>query len=241
MEDKVDILAIGSHPDDVELSAGGTLLKHAEQGYKIAIVDLTEGELGSRGTVEKRYEEAANAASIIGVDHRENLKLPDGFFEDTQEALRLLITQIRRFQPKVVICNAPKDRHPDHGRGSDFASRACFLSGLLKIETNLNGENQEKWRPSAVYHYVQDRYLPADFVVDITGVVEQKMDVITAYESQFYNPKSDEPNTPISGKEFLTFLRGRWAQWGRSIGVDYGEGFTVERPPQVKDILKDIS
>jgi len=237
MANKVDVLAIGAHPDDVELSAGGTILKCVDQGKKVAIVDLTEGELGSRGTVRSRYEEAANAAKILGVDYRENSRLADGFFTEDRESLLRLITQIRHYQPEVVLANAISDRHPDHGRGSDFISRACFLSGLLKIETSRDNKSQEAWRPKVVYHYIQDRYLKPDFVVDVSEYKEQKMKAILAYETQFYKDGMQGPKTPISGMDFLAFLEGRMRQIGRDIGAEFGEGFTVERPIGVNDLL----
>lgn len=238
MTDKVDILAIGAHPDDVELSCSGTLMKHIDAGYSVAIVDLTEGELGSRGTVETRYREAADAGSIIGIQNRENIQLKDGFFEETQEQLLKLIVQIRRFQPQIVLANAVSDRHPDHGRGSDFISRACFLSGLLKIETEWKGEKQEKHRPKAVYHYIQDRYIHPHLVVDITEYAERKMKSILAYKTQFYDPNSDAPKTPISGKDFMDFIQSRWRDVGRLAGYEMGEAFTVERAPGVKNLLE---
>ncbi|WP_186280074.1 bacillithiol biosynthesis deacetylase BshB1 [Fluviicola chungangensis] len=226
---QIDILAIGAHPDDVELSASGTLLKHRAMGYTTGIIDLTQGELGSRGTKETRKEEAAAAARILGLTERVNLKMADGFFEHSEENLRLIIEQIRRFKPQIVLLNAVSDRHPDHGRGGKLASEACFLAGLRKIETTWNGEPQEAHRPQAVYHYVQDRYLQPDFVVDVTDFVEQKFDSIKAYKTQFWDPNSTEPKTPISGEEFFEFLRGRMAEFGRNIGVRYAEGYTVER------------
>lgn len=236
MVSKVDILAIGAHPDDVELAAGGTIIKSVHQGKKVAIVDLTQGELGSRGTIDTRYEEAANAAEIMGVDHRENLKLADGFFENTEESLIKLITAIRKYQPEIVLANAPSDRHPDHGRGSDFISRACFLSGLLKIKTESNGEKQEHWRPKVVYHYIQDRYLTPNFIVDVSDFKEQKFKAILAYKTQFYQADMTGPKTPISGQEFIDALEARLIQYGRDIGVNYGEGFITERPIGVNDI-----
>lgn len=240
MVEKVDILAIGAHPDDVELSAGGTIIKSIHQGKKVAIVDMTEGELGSRGSVRSRYEEAKKAAEIMGVEHRENIRIADGFFSEDRESLLRLITKIRHFQPEIVLANAVRDRHPDHGRASEFISRACFLSGLLKIETARDGQEQEKWRPNAVYHYIQDRYIQPDFVVDVSKYKEQKMKAILAYETQFYKEGSEGPKTPISGKEFVDFLEARMRQLGRDVGAEFGEGFTVERPIGVKD-LSDIT
>jgi bacillithiol biosynthesis deacetylase BshB1 len=237
-ENKVDILALGAHPDDIELSAAGTIIHQISLGKTVAIVDLTEGELGSRGTIETRYEEAEVASQIMGISERVNLNLGDGFFELSKENKLRIIEQIRRFQPDVVMVNAYSDRHPDHGRGAALAKEACFLSGLLKIETTWQGEPQQHWRPKAVYGYIQDHYLQPDFVVDITPYMEQKLEAILAYKTQFYDPNAQGPKTPISGKDFIDFLKGRWAQFGRSIGVEYGEGFTVDRPIGVKDITE---
>jgi N-acetylglucosamine malate deacetylase 1 len=235
---KVDILAFGAHPDDVELSAAGTLMKHIDMGYTVAIVDLTEGELGSRGTVQSRYQEAADAGSILGISARTNLKMPDGYFEHSQENLLKIVEQIRHFQPSIVFANAIEDRHPDHAKGSKIVSDACFLAGLSKIETIFNGEKQIAFRPKAVYHYIQDRYIKPDFVVDVSPYVERKIQSIKAYKTQFYSPDSQEPQTPISGPEFFDFLLGRMSQYGRAIQVQYAEGFTVERFIGVQDMLK---
>ncbi|MGB1104062.1 MAG: bacillithiol biosynthesis deacetylase BshB1 [Crocinitomicaceae bacterium] len=233
---KVDILAIGAHPDDIELSASGTLIHQIALGKTVAIVDLTEGELGSRGTVETRYKEAAAASKIMGISDRVNLNLGDGFFELNKANKIKIIEQIRRYQPEVVLVNAYSDRHPDHGRGATLAKEACFLSGLLKIETSWEGEKQEKWRPKAVYGYIQDHFLEPDFVVDISPYVDQKLAAIQAYNTQFYQPGQEGPKTPISGKDFIDFLKGRWAQFGRTIGVEYAEGFSVDRAVGVNDI-----
>ena len=235
---KVDILAFAAHPDDIEISAAGTLMKHIEMGKTVAIVDLTQGEMGSRGTIETRYAEAKKASKIIGVSQRVNLKMKDGFFEITQANKMLIIEQIRHFQPSVVLANSVSDRHPDHGRASRLVSEACFLSGLIKVETQLNGVNQEKWRPKSVFHYIQDHYLQPDFVVDITPFMDRKIDALKAYETQFFNPNNSAPNTPISGEGFFDFLKGRWREYGRAIGVDFAEGFTIERTIGVKDITK---
>ncbi|MGV3630278.1 MAG: bacillithiol biosynthesis deacetylase BshB1 [Bacteroidota bacterium] len=230
---KVDILAFAAHPDDVELSAAGTLIRHIKAGKKVALVDLTQGELGSRGTIETRYSEAADASAIMGLSSRVNLKMDDGFFTHSQENLLKIIEQIRYFKPEIVLCNAIEDRHPDHGKGSKLVSEACFLAGLRKIETSHDENKQEAHRPKAVYHYIQDRYIQPDFVVDVTDFVEQKLEAVRAYKTQFYDPGSKEPQTPISGEEFFDFLRGRMAEFGRQIGVKYAEGFTVERIPGV--------
>jgi N-acetylglucosamine malate deacetylase 1 len=229
MNNKIDILAFGAHPDDVELSASGTLLKHISQGKKVVIVDLTQGELGSRGTIETRYQEANVASQIIGLEDRVNLKMEDGFFTHSQENLMKIVEQIRRFKPEIVLANAIEDRHPDHAKGSKLVSDACFLAGLVKIESNFEGQKQEVHRPKVVYHYIQDRYIKPDFVIDVTDFVEQKFESIKAYKTQFYDPNSQEPQTPISGEEFFEFLRGRMSEFGRAIGVRYAEGFTVER------------
>lgn len=236
---KLDILAFAAHPDDIELACSGTLIKHIKNGSKVGIIDLTEGELGSRGSRELRYEEAGNASKIIGNIARENLNLGDGFFEVNEDSLMKVIEMIRKYKPEVILCNATNDRHPDHGRGSELVKRAAFLSGLVKIETNLNSENQEKWRPKQVFHYIQDEYIEPDFVIDITQEMENKMESILAYSSQFYNPNSKEPQTPISSQEFMDFLDGRARQFGRIIGCKYGEGFTSSNAIKVKS-LEDI-
>ncbi len=235
---KVDILAIAAHPDDIELSASGTILKHIAMGKKVAIVDLTQGELGSRGTIETRYEEAEVPSNILGIHARVNLKMKDGFFENTVENKLKIIEQIRHFQPSVILANAAQDRHPDHGRASQLISEACFLSGLLKIETRLDGVKQEKWRPDSVFHYIQDHYIKPDFIVDISDFIDKKIESILAYKTQFYNPDSSGPATPISGLDFIEFLKGRWREYGRSIGVNFGEGFTTERTIGIDDITK---
>jgi len=235
---KLDILAIGVHPDDVELSCSGTILKHIAQGKKVGILDLTIGELGSRGSGELRLIEAANAAKVLGVSVRENIGLADGFFRNTKEGQLEIIKIIRKYQPKVILANAVSDRHPDHGRASKLISEACFYSGLVKIETELDGKKQEKWRPIAVYHYIQDRFIEPDFVVDVTDFVAKKIEAIQCFSSQFYNPNSDEPQTPISGEYFLEFIGARMMQYGREIGVKYAEGYTAERYVGVEDLLK---
>lgn len=235
---KVDILAFAAHPDDIEISASGTLMKHIDAGKKIVIVDLTEGELGSRGTRETRYQEAAKASKVMGIAERVNLNLGDGFFELNEPNKIKVIEQIRKYQPDIILCNAVDDRHPDHGRASKLVSDASFLAGLVKIETTLNGESQKAHRPNAVYHYIQDRYIKPDFVVDITNYAAKKIEVLKCFETQFYQPNSNEPVTPISGPEFFDFLKGRWLEFGRSINVQYGEGFLVERPIGIDDITK---
>jgi bacillithiol biosynthesis deacetylase BshB1 len=232
----IDILAFGVHPDDVELSASGTLLRHIDVGKSVGIIDLTEGELGTRGTVETRYEEAKKASEILGIAVRENLQMADGFFEINQVNLLKVIEKIRQYRPTVVLANAINDRHPDHGRAGKLVAEACFLAGLRKIETTSDGKPQDAFRPRAVYHYIQDYYLQPDLIVDVTPFVDKKFESILAYSTQFFNPNSDEPETPISGKEFLEFIRGRMLQNGRIIGVTYAEGFTVARPVGVEDL-----
>ena len=233
----LDILAFGAHPDDVELSAAGTLLKQRAAGNTIGIVDLTQGELGSRGTIETRYAEAAAAAEILGVSHRVNLKMADGFFTHSEENLRLVIEQIRRFRPKIVLMNAFSDRHPDHGKGSKLVSEACFLAGLSKVKTFWEATPQDAYRPPVVYHYIQDRFIEPDFVVDVTEYAEQKFESIRAYKTQFWDPTSTEPKTPISGEDFFDFLKGRMSGMGRAIGAQYAEGFCVERTVGVRNLF----
>lgn len=235
---KTDIMAIGAHPDDVELSAGGTLALYKGTGIKTVIIDLTKGELGTRGSASLRLKEAAAAAKILGVANRENLGLKDGFFSGDDNELKKIIEMIRKYRPQIVLCNAVSDRHPDHGRASSIVSRACFLAGLRKINTKYKGMKQDAFRPAVVYHYIQDRIIKPDVVVDISSTMEIRMSAIKAFASQFYDPKSKEPVTPISGKEFLDFQYGRCAEMGRLIGVQYGEGYTVERPVGVKSILE---
>ncbi|PJA06886.1 MAG: bacillithiol biosynthesis deacetylase BshB1 [Flavobacteriales bacterium CG_4_10_14_0_2_um_filter_32_8] len=235
---KLDILAIGVHPDDVELSCAGTLLKHIELGKKVGILDLTHGELGSRGSGDLRLIEAANSAKILGISIRENLGFADGFFINDKTHQLQIIKIVRKYQPNIVLANTPSDRHPDHGRASQLISEACFYSGLLKIETELDGVKQNFWRPKAVYHYIQDRYIQPDFVVDVTNFVDKKMEAILAFSSQFYNPDSKAPETPISSKKFLDFVKARMANYGRDINVDFAEGFKVERVVGVEDITQ---
>ena len=239
MQLKLDILAFGAHPDDVELSASGTICKHVAEGKRIGIVDLTQGEMGSRGTIETRYQEAQDAAKIMGVSYRHNLKMEDGYLENTKDNLLKIVQQIRLLKPEIVLANAIEDRHPDHAKGSKLVSEACFLAGLIKVETEYEGLKQEAYRPKAVYHYIQDRYIKPDFVVDVTDFHEQKMQAILAYKTQFFNPGQDGPKTPISGQDFLDFLNGRMSEMGRALGVHYAEGFTVERTLGV-DSLFDL-
>ena len=222
---KLHVLAFGVHPDDVELSCAGTLLVEKSQGKRTGIIDLTRGELGTRGTAETRDKEAADSAKILGVDVRENLGMKDGFFENNEAHQRKVITVIRKYKPEIVICNAPEDRHPDHGRSASLVADAAFLSGLRKIETEINGEIQDAWRPKYVLHYIQDRYLKPDIVIDITSSFEKKMDAVKAFKTQFHNPELDEPQTYISSPAFLNSIIYRSQMFGKLIGVDYAEGF----------------
>jgi N-acetylglucosamine malate deacetylase 1 len=226
---KLDILAFGAHPDDVELGCSGTIAKEISLGKKVGIIDLTRGELGTRGSVEIRNSESAKASQILGVSARENLDMRDGFFVNDEAHQMKIIQMIRKYQPEIVLCNAVEDRHIDHGKGSKLVSDACFLSGLRKIDTSLNGENQVAWRPKVVYHYIQWQNLKPDFVVDITGFIDLKMESILAYSSQFYNPNTNEPESPITSKNFLDSVRYRAQDLGRIIGTEFAEGFTVER------------
>lgn len=226
---KLDILAFGAHPDDVELGASGTIAKEISLGKKVGIIDLTRGELGTRGTKEIREAEAKNAAEILGVSIRENLQFRDGFFINDEKHQLEIIKMIRKYKPEIVLCNAIDDRHIDHGKGSKLVSDACFLSGLTKIETEVDGLKQEAWRPKNVYHYIQWKNIEPDFVVDITGFMDKKMSSVLAYSSQFYDSNSNEPVTPITSKNFLDSITYRAQDLGRIVGVDFAEGFTVER------------
>jgi len=234
---KLDILAFGAHPDDVEISCGGTLMKLIDEGSSVGIVDLTKGELGSRGSAELRKQEAAAASNLIGLSTRENLDLKDGYFTHDEASVRLVIEKIRKFKPEVVLCTAPTDRHPDHGRACKLILDACFYSGLLKIETRVDDVNQDLHRPRAVYSYIQDYYLQPDFVIDISNYWERKIEALKCFGSQFYSPKSGEPKTPISGEEFFDFLKGRAMNMGRPAGYLYAEGFKTHRTPGVKSLL----
>ena len=225
----VDVLAFGVHPDDVELGCGGLLLQEKLLGKKTAIVDLTQGELGSRGTIETRYDEAAAAAAILKVDARDNIKIADGFFVNDKAHQIKVVEQIRKYRPEVIICNATEDRHPDHGRSAQLVTDAAFLSGLVKIETSIEGEAQEHYRPKYVLHYMQDRYLNPDLVYDITEVFEQKLESIRAYKTQFYNPEIEGPETYISTPGFLDSVIYRAKMLGKLIGVEYAEGFMSKK------------
>lgn len=227
---KLDILAFGVHPDDVELGCSGTLLVEKLKGKKTGIIDLTRGELGTRGSAEIREQEAAAAAKILQLDTRENLGLADGFFKNDEAHQRKVIAAIRKYQPEIVLCNAPEDRHPDHGRSAQLVEDACFLSGLRKIETtDETGKLQEAWKPKYVFNYIQDRYLHPSFVIDISEVIEQKTESIKAYGTQFYNPHHDEPETYISTPDFLDSIIYRSKMLGKMIGVKHAEGFISKK------------
>ncbi len=226
---KVDILAIGAHPDDVELGCGGTIAKMIASGKTVAIVDLTQGELGTRGTNITRAEEAADASRILSVAARENLKMKDGFLQNSEEYQLQIVEMIRKYQPEIVFSNAIEDRHPDHAKAHKLVSDACFLAGLTKIETVSEGEKQKAWRPKQIFSYIQWKNIKPDFVVDISGFMDKKIEACLAYKTQFYNPDSKEPMTPIATKDFLESLTYRAQDLGRLSGVDFAEGFTTEK------------
>lgn len=232
---KVDILAFGVHPDDVELGCSGTLIASVAAGKKVAVIDLTRGELGTRGTAETRKTEAANAAIAMGVHARENLEMADGFFQCDEINIRKVISVIRKYQPEIVLCNAPEDRHPDHGRSSKLVSDAAFLSGLRKIETTHNNEQQQAWRPAYVFHYIQDRYLKPDFVFDISDHFEQKIKAILCYTTQFNTTDKSEPETYISNPDFLDAIKSRALMMGKKLGVKYAEGYLTSKTPGIRN------
>ena len=239
---KIDILAIGVHPDDVELSCSGTLLRHLDQGKTVGLLDLTRGELGTRGTAEIRDQEAADAANLMGAAFRKNLGMADGLFQYTPENLKKIIQVIRLHQPEIVLANALEDRHPDHGRAAKLSADACYYAGLVKIETlDETGKPQDRWRPKAVYHYIQDYNLEPDFVVDISDYIDRKMELIRAFKSQFYIPEAkeyvNELASPISGKSFMDFLRAKARTYGRPAGFDFAEGFKVNRTIGVNNLF----
>jgi len=237
---KLDILAFGAHPDDIELGCGATIAKEVSLGKKVGIVDLTQGELGTRGSAELRIIEANNAAKILGVSVRENVGFADGFFTNDKKHQLEIIKMIRKYQPDIVLCNAIDYRHIDHGKGSKLVSDACFLSGLMKIETELEGKQQEKWRPKHVYHYIQWKNIAPDFVIDVTGFTQKKQAAVLAYSSQFYDPNSKEPESPITSKTFIESINYRSRDLGRLIGVEYAEGFTSERYVAAENLSKLI-
>jgi len=232
---KLDILAFGAHPDDIELSCGGTLIVEKMKGKKVGIVDLTQGELGTRGSAETRKQEAKNAAAIMQVDVRDNLSMPDGFFKNDREHQLKIITALRKYQPEIVLCNAPEDRHPDHGRSSDLVEDAVFLAGLQKIITHSNDSDennstlQKEWRAKYVFNYIQDRFLQPDFVIDITEGFEKKIEAVKAYNTQFFNPELNEPQTYLSSPDFLDSIIYRAKMFGKMIGVKYAEGFISKK------------
>ncbi len=238
---KVDILAIGVHPDDVELSCSGTILKHIAQGKTVGLLDLTRGELGTRGSAEIRTIEANNSAKIMGASFRINLDMADGFFKNTKENQLKIIQIIRACQPEIILANALDDRHPDHGRAAKLVHDSCFLSGLVKVPTfDENGDLQDRWRPKSVYHYIQDAQLDPDFVIDISDFIETKMQCILSFKSQFFDANNtSELSSPISGQDFLEFIKAKGRTFGRPIGVTYAEGFNVARTPGV-DSLFDL-
>lgn len=235
---KLDILVFSAHPDDAELGCGGTIAKHISLGYKVGVVDLTRGELGTRGTVQTRDQEAKDSAKILKLSVRENLNLRDGFFKNDEDHQLKLIQAIRKYQPEIVLANAIHDRHPDHGKGADLTFDSCFLAGLAKIETKEEGQVQQAWRPKHLFHYIQSQLIIPDFVVDVTAHWQTKMDSIRAFKTQFFDPTSNEPETFISKPTFLTFLEARAKEFGQSIGAGYGEGFTTTSKICVEDLFQ---
>jgi bacillithiol biosynthesis deacetylase BshB1 len=233
---KLHILAIAAHPDDIELSAAGILIKHARMGQAVGIVDLTMGELGTRGTPELRLQEAQDAAQIMGIAVRENARMRDGFFKNDEEHQLKLVQYIRKYQPDIIIANALEDRHPDHGKGGRLIADACFLAGLRKIVTTYEGKQQEAWRPKRVFHMIQDRFIEPSFIVDITDTMDAKMESVKAYKSQFHDPNSNEPMTYIASQGFLDNIVNRASQLGKQIGVRYAEGFVCENVPGIADL-----
>lgn len=237
---KLDILAFAAHPDDAELSCGGTLLSHQSRGKKIGIVDFTKGEMGTRGTPEIRMQEAYAASKVLKLDARENLGFADCFFKNDLEHRMRVISIIRKYQPEIVLANAVTDRHPDHGRAAQLVAESCFHAGLVKVETTLDGKPQNAWKIKSLYHYIQDRNLTPHLVVDVSPWMEKKMDSVRCYKSQFYNAGSNEPETPLTSKHFLDTIQNRNAELGRGIGVAFAEGFTVSRIPGLTDLFSLI-
>jgi len=235
---KADVLIFAAHPDDAEMSCAGTIASLTSKGKKVVIIDLTQGEMGTRGTIETRKAEAEEAGKILGISERVQLYLPDTEFDTSRGNQIPLIESIRRFKPEIVICNAIEDRHPDHGRAAKLESDACFYSGLSKIETSWQGEKQEHWRPRLVFHYIQDRMIKPDFVVDISQFWETKLKAIRAFKTQFFDPNNKEPETYISSSIFWDFLESRGREMGHIIEVSHGEGFTVERPLGINNLLE---
>lgn len=233
---KLDVMAMAAHPDDIELGCSGTLMVQSERGWKTGIIDLTQGELGTRGTAQTRKEEAEAAAKVMKLDVRENLEIPDGFFENTKAYQLKLIRVIRKYRPEIVLANAPEDRHPDHGRAAQLIYDSCFLAGLIKVETELDGKPQQAWRPKQVFHYIQDRYLEPDFVVDISPVIERKKEAIRCFKTQFMADKSDALQTYISTPAFFDSVIHRSAMFGKMIGRPYGEGFITTKKLGVRQL-----
>lgn len=234
---KLDILVFAAHPDDAEISCSGTIMTHIARGRKVGIVDLTMGELGTRGNAQLRMMEAQDSAGILGLTVRDNLAFRDAFFKNDEEHQLAVIRTIRKYRPELVLANAVEDRHTDHGKAAELVRDACFLSGLAKVETSFENIAQEAWRPKGVYHYIQNNYIKPDVIVDISAFWEQKIESIKAFKSQFHDPESDEPETFISQPGFLDFLRSRAREFGHAIGAMYGEGFTVNRFLGVKDLF----
>ncbi len=234
---KLNILAFGAHPDDVEISCAGTILKHIDLGYTIGIIDLTAGELGTRGSKEIRLKEAKAAAEMMQVSIRENLYMRDGFFRNDEEHQLKIIQKIRQYQPDIVLANAPVDRHNDHGRASQIIREAVFLSGLPKVETELNGQKQPAWKVRSLYYYIQDYYLEPSFAVDISPYFEKKVNILKCYASQFYNPNSTEPETAISGKDFFNIIESKARILGRYISTEFAEGYIASRLIGVNNLI----
>jgi N-acetylglucosamine malate deacetylase 1 len=235
---KLDILVFAAHPDDAELGCGATIAKHVSLGYKVGVVDLTQGELGTRGTVHTRYQEATESAKILGLSVRENLRMRDGFFTNDEAHQRKLIEVIRHYQPEIILANAIRDRHPDHGKGADIAFHSCFLAGLAKVETQRDNKPQKPWRPKHLYHFIQSELIVPDLLVDVSAHWQIKMNSIRAYKSQFFDPASSEPETFISKPSFLAFIEARAREFGQSIGVEYAEGFTTSSKIGVDDLFR---
>lgn len=234
---KLDILVFAVHPDDAELGCSGTILKHIAAGYKVGIVDLTRGELGTRGTAETRDSESVESTKILGLHARENLEMRDGFFKNDEEHQLRIIQMIRKYRPEIVLSNALHDRHPDHGRASDLVYDALFLAGLPKIRTNMNGAEQQAFRPRLLLNYIQDRYIQPDIIVDVTEFWDKKLECIRAFKTQFYSSERDEPETYISSPDFLKAIEARSRELGKSIGAIHGEGFTSKKLLGIDNLL----